>query len=286
MFYIRPIARDDVGERPRAVRAHRHRTHDAAGQSRAAGVAHRTLARVVRRDRRARRRVLHVRAGRRPQRHAGPWPASGPHRRHQRHRSGGRPDRAFLQLPRRHAGPRVARARCLHGRADAVPRQRPHRPHRALLAVPRPGFPAGQERRAAGEEPAAVHRGIRTPLLTEDHRRAARTPDGGWQEPVLGRPGPALLRDGIFDGRLPDRHRAEVVHRRIDAEAPGLREPAARRRARRDRRRAHRHGAGAHDARTGRLSLRRATSTSSTPVLPSNVSATTYTLFDSRKSFR
>ena len=45
----------------------------------------------------------------------------------------------WYNYPRRHARARVARARRLHGRADAVPRQRPHRPHRAVLAVPRPG---------------------------------------------------------------------------------------------------------------------------------------------------
>ena len=79
----------------------------------------------------ARRRVLRVRAGRRDAatRVVG---ISGD-------RGRGRPERALVQLSRRHAGPRVARARRLYRGADAVPRQRPHRPHRALLAVPRPG---------------------------------------------------------------------------------------------------------------------------------------------------
>jgi arginine N-succinyltransferase len=40
--------------------------------------------------------------------------------------------------------PRVARPRRVHGGAHAVPRERPHRPHRALLAVPGPGYRRGK----------------------------------------------------------------------------------------------------------------------------------------------
>ncbi len=197
--------------------------------------------------------MLHVRAGRGCRQRRG---RARPRRRHQRDRGGRGPPGALVQLSRRHARARVARARRLHGRADAVPRQRPHRPHRAVLAVPRPGIPARQERRAAREVPAAVHRRVRAALRAEDHLRTARPPRRGRQEPVLGRPRPALLRDGVLDGRLPDRHRPEVVHRRTDAEAPGLREPAAGGRARCDRRRPPGHAAGARDAGAGRFPLR------------------------------
>ena len=172
MFFVRPIARDDLAGGARAVRAHRHRPHDAARQPRAARLAHRALARVVRRHRR-----------RAPTRATcSCWSTAARQRR-------GSSDRVvgigaieaavgltepWYNYPRRHARPRVARARRLHGRADAVPRQRPHRAHRAVLAVPRPGVPPGQERRAARQEPAAVHRRVRRPLRAEGDRRAAR----------------------------------------------------------------------------------------------------------------
>ena len=91
----------------------------------------------------------------------------------------------------------------------------------------------------------------------QGHRRAARPPRRRRPQPVLGRPRTPLLRDGVLDRGLPDRHRPEVVHRRADAQASGVREPAAAASARRDRRGARGHRAGAHDARAGRLSLRR-----------------------------
>ena len=210
MFFVRPIARDDLP----AVLALSERTGTGLttlpAEPRSAARAHRALARVVRR-------------------HApsAPTPAtcscsstapSGRVVGISAIEAAVGPEGALVQLPRRHARARVARARRLHGRADAVPRQRSHRPHRALLAVSRPGVPARQERRAAREKPPAVHRRVRAALRAQGHRGAARprsTPTAS--QPVLGRARPALLRDGVLDRRLPHRHRAEVVHRRADA---------------------------------------------------------------------
>ncbi len=86
---------------------------------------------------------------------------SRPRRRHQRHRGRGGTQGALVQLSRRHAGARVARARRVHGGAHAVPGQRSHRPQRIVLALPRPGLSTRQERRAAGEVSPPVHRGVR-----------------------------------------------------------------------------------------------------------------------------
>ena len=232
MFFVRPIARDDLP----AVLALSERTGHGlttlpANRERLSARIERSLASFAG-ERVARRRVLRLRARRLD---------VGPRRRHRGDRGRGRPERALVQLPRRHDRPRVARARRLHRRADAVPRQRPHRPHRALLAVPRPGVPPREERAAAREEPPPVHRRIRRPLRAEGDRRAARQARRRRQEPVLGRTRPAFLRDGILDRRLPHRHRPEVVRRRADAAPPGVREPAARVRARGHRRSARRH---------------------------------------------
>ena len=123
---------------PRALGAHRQRPHHAARQPRAPRRAHRPLARLVRRERRPRRRLVHVRAGRRCDR---------PGERDQRDRRGRGPQGALVQLPRRHARARLLRARRLHRGAHAVPGQRPHRPHRARVAVRRPRAPP---RRATG----------------------------------------------------------------------------------------------------------------------------------------
>ena len=253
MFYIRPIARDDLP----AILALSERTGTGlttlpANRERLAARIERSLASFAGSAER-RRRVLRVRARART--------------------AAARRDRvvgisaieAAVGLASEpwynyHVGTLVhasRAARRVHGRADAVPRQRSHRPHRALLAVPRPGVPARQERRAAREVPPPVHRRVRAALRDEGDRRAARPPRRRRPQPVLGGPRPPLLRDGVLDRRLPDRHRAEVVHRRADAQASGLREPAAGRGARRDRRGASRHRAGARDARAGRLPLRR-----------------------------
>ena len=66
-------------------------------------------------------------------------------------------------------------ARRLHGGADAVPRQRPHRatPSSARCSSTRRTGTASNGALLV-EEPAAVHRRIRRPLRAEGHRRAAR----------------------------------------------------------------------------------------------------------------
>ena len=81
-------------------------------------------------------------------------------------------------------------------------------------------------------------------------------------------------------------HRAEGVHRRADAQAPGLREPAAARCARGDRRGARRHGAGATHARAGRLPLRRLRRHLRRRARPSRPSATTSTRCGARACCR
>ena len=81
--------------------------------------------------------------------------------------------------------------------------------------------------------------------------------DADGTQPVLGGPRAALLRDGVFDRRLPDRHRAEVVRRRADAALSGVREPAAGIGARASIGEVHDDTrAGARDAGAGRLPLR------------------------------
>ena len=121
--------------RARAVRAHRHRPHDAARRTAIASPQRieRSLASFAGTATRADACYVFVlveaRQRRPPERVVGISAIE----------AAVGLKRALVQLPRRHAGARVARARRLHGRADAVPRQRPHRAHRALLAVPRPG---------------------------------------------------------------------------------------------------------------------------------------------------
>ncbi len=101
--------------------------------------------------------------------------------------------------------------------------------------------------------------------------------DADGTQPVLGGPRPPLLRDGVFDRRLPHRHRPEVVHRRADAEAPGVREPAAAGRARRHRQRCIATPSPRARCSSRKASATKATSTSSTPARRSSAFATTST---------
>ena len=155
MFFVRPIARDDLP----AVLALSERTGNGlttlpANRERLLLRIDRSLASFAGTAEKANACYMFVLV-------EGSAGDHGTRRRHQRDRGGGRAERALVQLSRRHARPRVARARRVHGRADAVPVQRPHRAHRALLAVPRPALSHRQERRAARQVPAAVHRRVR-----------------------------------------------------------------------------------------------------------------------------
>mgnify|MGYP003693654525 CR=1 FL=1 len=242
----------------RAVRAHRHRPDHAARQPRAPGCAHRALAGVVRRHcanapTRATCSCSSTAAtARRTHR---PRTASSASARSRR-----RSDckRALVQLPRRHAGARVARARRLHGRADAVPRQRPHRAHASFARC------SSTRRYRHGKNGVLLAKSrllfiaeFAQLLRAEDHRRIARPPRRRTARARSGKDWAAISsrwsirRADYLTGIGQKAFIAELM-----PQAPGLREPAAGRRARRDRRSARGHAAGARDARAGRLSLR------------------------------
>ena len=164
----------------------------------------------------ARRRVLHVRARRRRRQRRG-TPVR-PRRRHQRDRGRGRACKEPWY--NYHVGTLVHASRALgvYTVAPTLFLANDHTGHSELCSLfLDQALPARQERPAAREVPPAVHRRVRRPLRAEGDRRAARPARRRRQEPVLGGPGPALLRDGVLDRGLPDRHRPEVVHRRADA---------------------------------------------------------------------
>ena len=110
MFYVRPIARDDLP----AILALSERTGTGlttlpANRERLASRIERSLASFARQCR-CRRCVLHVRARRAPERR------ERPRGRHQRDRGGRGLEGALVQLSRRNAGSRLAPARRLHRR--------------------------------------------------------------------------------------------------------------------------------------------------------------------------
>ena len=147
--------------------------------------------------------------------------------------------RALVQLSRRHARARVAPARRVHRRRPrcSSPTTTRATPSSARCSSTRR---TGTARTACCSPSAGCSSSPSSPsrfaakVIAELRGRL----DADGPHPVLGRPRAPLLRDGVLDRRLPDRHRPEVVHRRADAQASGLREPAAAGRARRDRRRA------------------------------------------------
>ena len=206
-----------------AIGAHRPRPDDPAGEPRATRFPHRPLARVVRAHRVARRRVLHVRARRvRVARCARarmvPIAASDQRHRGRAGRSPGTTTASARWCTRR------ARRR-VHGSAPTLFLADDHTGHTDLCSL----F-LDQSYRHAKNGPLARESRLLfiaefatdfAPNIIAEPARQARLRR---QEPVLGGSRPALLRDGILDGRLPDRHRPEIVRRGADAAPPGLRE--------------------------------------------------------------
>ena len=191
MFFVRPIARDDLP----AVLALSERTGTGlttlpANRERLAERIERSLASFAG-TRRARRRVLRVRARRR--RDAGASSASARSRR-----------RSASNEPwyNYHVGTLVHASRALdvYTAAPTLFLANDHTGHTELCSLfLDQALPARQERPAAREEPPPVHRRVRRALRAEGDRRAARPARRRRQEPVLGRPRPALLRDGVLD---------------------------------------------------------------------------------------
>ena len=205
-------------------------------------LAHRAFARLVRRKRGARRRVLHVRAGRRPR---------GRSRRgHQRHRGGRRPEGALGRNYRVGTLVHASRQLGVYTAAPTLfPRQRSHRATRSsarcsstrptarkngvLLAKCRLLFIAGFVDRFAAKVIAELRGRL-------DERTLA----------VLGRPRAASSR---WNTRPPITSRAsgKSFIAELMPKASRLREPPAAGRARRHRRGASRHRARARCSKGG-----------------------------------
>ncbi|KAJ8137493.1 hypothetical protein OY671_009294, partial [Metschnikowia pulcherrima] len=141
---------------------------------------------------------------------------------------------AVLFLSHGHADPAFQGTGPHSPRRKAQPRHRSRRVERGRRAVPAPVRARGRPRHAAVAQPLPVHRHAPRALfrphprrISRHHRRTRRIAFSGWR-------GRALLRHGLPGSELFQHHQRQPVHRRSDAQAPGLYRDAARFGAQRD----------------------------------------------------
>src|SRR5690606_14489366 len=137
------------------------------------------------------------------------------------------------------------------------PRHRSRGLERGRRAVPAPQRARRRARHAARAQPLPVHRHAPRAFRRPHPRRAARGARRARRLAVLGRGRRPLLRHDLPGSRLFQRHPRQPVHRRSDAQAPGLRGDAQRKRAQRDRRAASQRSGSDANARGRRVRLRR-----------------------------